>query len=170
MELSTSLSFTQKIATWSTSKGLDAPWSHLPRPWVFTNGCFDLIHRGHVSYLAEAKSLGKTLIVALNTDDSVRRLNKGIDSADQRPINILEDRSYVIAALESVDVVLSFDDATPLALIETLRPDVLVKGGDWPVETIVGSAEVLARGGQVHSIPFRVERSTTALVKKLRLV
>jgi rfaE bifunctional protein nucleotidyltransferase chain/domain len=136
----------------------------LPRPLVFTNGCFDILHRGHVTYLAQARALGASLLVALNSDASVRRLGKG----DDRPVNTLEDRLAVMAALESVSLVTWFDEDTPLQRILDCRPDVLVKGGDWPPERIVGAAEVLAGGGQVHSIPFRHERSTTALLDKIR--
>ena len=136
----------------------------LTRPLVFTNGCFDILHRGHVTYLAQARSLGATLVVGLNTDASVRRLGKG----SERPINTLEDRAAVIAALGSVDLVTWFDDDTPLKLIQSLRPDVLVKGGDWPIDTIVGAAEVNGWGGRVVSIPFRHERSTTAVVERIR--
>ena len=136
----------------------------LPHPLVFTNGVFDVLHRGHVTYLAESRALGASLIVALNTDASVKRLGKGAD----RPINSLEDRMAVIAALESVSLVTWFDDGTPLALIQSCLPDVLVKGGDWPAERIVGAAEVLARGGSVRSIPFRFQRSTTSLISRIR--
>jgi D-glycero-beta-D-manno-heptose 1-phosphate adenylyltransferase len=167
MSVNHPLSFERKCATWSEA-GLASPWSALPRPWVFTNGCFDLLHRGHVTYLAQAKTYGATLIVALNTDASIKRLNKGIDQHDVRPIHKLDDRMCIIAALESVDVVLSFDDDTPRSLILALRPDVLVKGGDWPVEEIVGAPEVQAWGGQVFSIPFQVERSTSGIVRQLR--
>lgn len=134
------------------------------RPLVFTNGCFDILHRGHVTYLAQARALGCCLIVALNSDDSVRRLNKG----PERPLNPLADRMAVIAALASVDWVTWFDEDTPLRTIVTIRPDILVKGGDWPIEKIVGAHEVQASGGHVHSIPFQFERSTSALVAKLR--
>ena len=134
------------------------------RPLVFTNGVFDVLHRGHVTYLAEARALGASMIVALNSDSSVRRLGKGPD----RPVNPLEDRLAVVAALESVSLVTWFDDDTPLALILACRPDVLVKGGDWPAENIVGGKEVLAWRGQVHSIPFKYERSTTALLSRIR--
>jgi len=136
----------------------------LPRPLVFTNGCFDILHRGHVSYLEEAAALGRSLVVALNTDASVRRLAKG----EERPVNPLADRLAVVAALASVDAVIPFDEDTPLRLIKALHPDVLVKGGDWPVERIVGAREVLAGGGEVHSIPFRYQRSTTELIRRLR--
>jgi len=134
------------------------------RPLVFTNGVFDIVHRGHVTYLAEARALGASLAVALNSDDSVRRLGKGPD----RPVNPLEDRLAVIAALESVALVTWFDEDTPIARILECRPDHLVKGGDWAPERIVGAAEVRGWGGTVHSIPFRHERSTTELLSRIR--
>ena len=137
---------------------------HLPRPLVFTNGCFDLLHRGHVTYLARARALGAALIVALNSDASVRRLGKG----DDRPINPLADRMAVMAALESVDLVTWFDEDTPIERINEIRPEVLVKGGDWTPENIVGAPEVRSWGGRVHSIAFEHERSTTALLEKVR--
>ena len=138
--------------------------AELPRPLVMTNGCFDILHRGHVAYLAQARALGAALLVAVNSDASVRRQNKGAD----RPVNPLEDRMAMLAALKSVDLVVSFDEDTPLALVKALRPDVLVKGGDWPVQAIVGAPEVLAAGGRVLSIPFVHQRSTTALLRKIR--
>ena len=138
--------------------------SRLPRPLVFTNGCFDILHRGHVTYLEEAARLGASLLVAVNTDESVRRLNKGSD----RPVNPLADRMAVLAALASVDLVIPFDQYTPLELINTIRPDILVKGGDWPVEEIVGASEVMQAGGKVYSIPFRYDRSTTRLIDLIR--
>ena len=134
-----------------------------PRPLVFTNGVFDLLHRGHVTYLARARALGAALIIALNGDASARRLEKG----PGRPVNALADRMALVAALAAVDAVTWFDEDTPAALIQAMRPDVLVKGGDWPVERIVGAGGVLARGGVVHSIPFEHQRSTTALLARL---
>ena len=134
------------------------------KPIVFTNGCFDILHRGHVTYLAQAKALGAYLVVALNTNASVQRLGKG----DDRPINNLENRLAVIASLDSVDLVTWFDDDTPAALIEAVKPDVLIKGGDWPVEKIVGATETLARGGKVFSIPFLHQTSTTQTLEKIR--
>jgi rfaE bifunctional protein nucleotidyltransferase chain/domain len=125
---------------------------------------FDLLHRGHVAYLEQARALGAALVVALNSDASARRLGKGPD----RPVNGLADRMALVAALESVDAVTSFDEDTPAALIEALRPEVLVKGGDWPVEKIVGGRETLARGGKVVSIPFEHQRSTTDLLARIR--
>src|SRR6476619_5725125 len=136
----------------------------LARPLVFTNGVFDILHRGHVTYLAQARALGASLAVALNSDASARRLGKG----DDRPINTLADRMAVVAALEAVALVTWFDEDTPLARILECRPDHLVKGGDWAPERIVGAAEVRAWGGQIHSIAFEHERSTTALLSKIR--
>jgi len=136
----------------------------LERPLVFTNGVFDILHRGHVTYLAQARALGASLLVAANSDASARRLGKGED----RPINRLEDRMAVLAALQAVDLVTWFDADTPLALILACRPDVLAKGGDWKPEAIVGAKEVIAWGGSVHSIPFRFERSTTATLNRIR--
>ena len=134
------------------------------RPLVFTNGVFDVLHRGHATYLAESRALGASLIVALNSDLSVKRLGKGAN----RPVNPLADRLAVVAALESVNLVTWFEEDTPLSLILICRPDVLVKGGDWPVDQIVGAREVLGWGGAVKSIPFQFERSTTALLSRIR--
>lgn len=136
----------------------------IKRPLVFTNGCFDILHLGHVTYLEDARQLGQTLVVAINTDASVKRLNKGED----RPINPLEDRLKMLAALESVDYVTFFDEDTPIERIKECRPDILVKGGDWPVESIVGAKEVIGWGGKVLSIPFQYQRSTTDLLKRIR--
>jgi D-glycero-beta-D-manno-heptose 1-phosphate adenylyltransferase len=138
--------------------------AQLPRPLVFTNGVFDILHRGHASYLAQARALGKSLLVAVNSDASVRRLGKGAD----RPINPLADRMALVAALEAVDLVTWFDDDTPLTLIRLVKPDVLVKGGDWAPDNIVGGAEVNSWGGTVHSIRFIHERSTSATLAKIR--
>ncbi|MBP9714473.1 MAG: D-glycero-beta-D-manno-heptose 1-phosphate adenylyltransferase [Sterolibacterium sp.] len=143
---------------------LAARAAQLPRPLVLTNGCFDILHRGHVTYLAQARALGGALVVAVNTDASVKRLGKG----DGRPVNALEDRMALLAALACVDLVTWFDEDTPIERVLAARPDVLVKGGDWPVDKIVGAPEVLARGGRVVSIPFIHQRSTTALLEKIR--
>jgi rfaE bifunctional protein nucleotidyltransferase chain/domain len=132
---------------------------------VFTNGCFDVLHRGHVTYLAQARALGAAMVLGVNSDASVKRQGKGED----RPINVEEDRLAVLAALAAVDLVVLFDEDTPLNLILTCQPEILVKGGDWAPEAIVGAKEVKGWGGSVHSIPFLHQRSTTALLKKIRL-
>lgn len=143
---------------------LPARLASVPRPLVFTNGCFDILHRGHVTLLAQARALGDALVVALNADASVRRLGKG----DDRPVNALHDRLAVIAALESVTLVTWFEEDTPLQRILDCRPDVLVKGGDWPLERIVGNEQVSGWGGRVLSLPFIHQTSTTLLLEKIR--
>jgi rfaE bifunctional protein nucleotidyltransferase chain/domain len=143
---------------------LAARVASLPRPLVFTNGVFDILHRGHVTCLGQARALGASLVLALNSDASARGLAKG----DDRPVNPLEDRLAVAAALEAVTFVTWFEEATPLSLIVALKPDVLVKGGDWKPEAIVGAAEVKSWGGVVHAIPFAHQRSTTALLGRIR--
>ncbi|UOP05656.1 D-glycero-beta-D-manno-heptose 1-phosphate adenylyltransferase [Conchiformibius kuhniae] len=153
--------FEQKILA---PEQLDKILPELPRPLVFTNGCFDILHCGHAAYLAQARALGACLVLALNTDASVRRQGKG----DDRPVNPLAHRAALVAALQSVDWVTWFDEDTPAALIERVRPDVLVKGGDWAVERIVGAAQTLARGGSVRAIPFIYDTSTTRLLAKIR--
>ena len=136
----------------------------LARPLVFTNGVFDILHRGHVSYLDEAAQLGASLVVGVNTDASVRRLNKG----PERPINAEQDRAALLAAMACVDAVVLFDEDTPEALIAALRPDLIVKGGDYDMEALPETALVRSWGGDAIAIPFEFQRSTTALVKKLR--
>ena len=136
----------------------------LPRPLVFTNGVFDLLHRGHVTYLEQARGLGASLVVAVNADASVKRLGKGAD----RPLNPLADRMAVLAALACVDLVVPFEADTPLDMIIACAPDVLVKGGDYSVATTAGAAEVIGRGGRFVAIPLVHERSTTALVERIR--
>jgi rfaE bifunctional protein nucleotidyltransferase chain/domain len=136
----------------------------LARPLVFTNGVFDILHRGHVTYLAQARALGASLVVALNSDASAKRLGKGSD----RPVNTLADRAAVVAALGCVDLVTWFEADTPLELIVALKPEVLVKGGDWQPEAIVGAREVRAWGGTVHAIPFTHQRSTSGLLARVR--
>ncbi len=136
----------------------------LPRPVVFTNGVFDLLHRGHASYLDEAAQLGATLIVAVNTDASVKRLGKG----DDRPLNTQDDRMAVLAALASTTAVTSFHEDTPEAIIAELQPDVIVKGGDYDMEALPETALVRSWGGEAVAIPFAFERSTTRLVQKIR--
>ena len=130
---------------------------------VFTNGCFDILHRGHVTYLAEARKLGDLLVVGLNSDDSVKRL-KG----PERPINGERDRQYVLSQLKSVDHVEIFREDTPLNLILKVRPKILVKGGDWKIDQIVGAKEVLSDGGDVFSLNFVDGYSTTALIHKIQ--
>jgi rfaE bifunctional protein nucleotidyltransferase chain/domain len=136
----------------------------LPGPVVFTNGVFDILHRGHVTYLAQARALGGCLIVAVNSDSSVRTLGKG----DDRPINPQQDRMALLAALESIDWVVGFEQSTPVALIEALRPDILVKGGDYQMDSLPESARVRSWGGRALAIPFEHERSTTALLRRVR--
>ena len=136
----------------------------LPRPVVFTNGVFDVLHRGHATYLAQARALGGSLVVALNTDASARRLGKGPD----RPLNNEQDRAVIMAALESVSVVTWFDQDTPIELIGALKPDILVKGGDYDMQTLAETAVVQGYGGRALAIPFVDGYSTTALVRKIR--
>ncbi len=136
----------------------------LPRPVVFTNGVFDVLHRGHATYLAKARELGASLVLAVNTDASARRLGKGPD----RPLNNELDRAVMLAALESVSLVTWFDEDTPLELITEIKPDVLVKGGDYDMDTLAETAVVKAYGGKALAIPFVDGYSTTALVRKIR--
>ena len=136
----------------------------LPRPLVFTNGVFDVLHRGHATVLAQARALGSSLVVGVNSDASARRLGKGPD----RPINGEDDRATLIAALESTDLVVLFDDDTPYRLIASLRPDVIVKGGDYDMDTLDESRLVRSWGGSAVAIPFVHDRSTTALVARIR--
>lgn len=145
----------------------DAParLTALPRPWVFTNGVFDILHRGHATYLAQARALGASLVVALNSDASARRLGKGPD----RPMNAEADRAALMAALGAVDLVTWFDEDTPQQLIAELRPDVLVKGGDYDMDKLAETALVRSWGGRALAIPFVDGYSTTALVEKIRL-
>ena len=131
---------------------------------MFTNGVFDILHRGHVTYLAQARALGASLLVAVNSDASARSLEKG----PGRPVNPLPDRAALVAALEAVTLVTWFEEETPLKLILAVKPDVLAKGGDWKPEAIVGAREVKSWGGAVRSIPFAHERSTTALIDRIR--
>ena len=143
---------------------LPARVAALPRPLVFTNGVFDVLHRGHVMYLAQARALGASLVVALNTDASARRLGKGAD----RPLNNEMDRACVIAALASSSLVTWFDEDTPLELIARVRPDILVKGGDYDMDKLAETALVQSWGGRALALPFVAGYSTTALVKKIR--
>ena len=136
----------------------------LPRPVVFTNGVFDVLHRGHVSYLEQARALGASLVVALNTDASARRLGKGTD----RPLNNEQDRCAVVAALESVSLVTTFDEDTPLEIITKLKPDTLVKGGDYDMHLLAETQVVESYGGAAVAIAFVNGYSTTALVQKIK--
>ena len=136
----------------------------LPRPLVFTNGVFDVLHRGHVMYLAQARALGASLMVALNTDASARRLAKGPD----RPLNTEGDRAFVMAALASTSLVTWFDEDTPLELIADIKPDILVKGGDYDMQKLAETRVVEAYGGRALALPFVDGYSTTALVRKIR--
>lgn len=136
----------------------------LPKPVVMTNGVFDILHRGHVTYLAQARALGASLVVAVNSDASVRMLGKG----DDRPINTEADRAAVLAALESVDLVVVFEDKVPLKVIEQAHPDIYVKGGDYRVEDLPEAALVAAWGARTITVQFEHQRSTTALLKKVR--
>lgn len=156
-----SISFERKILT---REALAARRATLAAPVVFTNGVFDILHRGHVTYLAQAKALGACLIVGVNSDASVRMLGKG----DDRPINRDADRMALLAALESVDWVVLFEEKTPVELISALRPDILVKGGDYDMDTLPESALVRGWGGRALAIPFEHDRSTTALLSKVR--
>jgi rfaE bifunctional protein nucleotidyltransferase chain/domain len=136
----------------------------LPRPLVFTNGVFDILHRGHVTYLDESAQLGASLIVAVNTDASARRLGKG----PERPLNNQDDRAALLAALACVSAVTAFDEDTPEALIGLLRPDIIVKGGDYDMEKLPETALVRGWGGRAVAVPFEFQRSTTALVRKIQ--
>lgn len=143
---------------------LSTSLAHLPRPWVFTNGVFDVLHRGHVMYLAQARALGGSLIVALNTDASVKRLGKG----DDRPLNQEMDRAIVMASQEAVSLVTWFDEDTPVDIIGQIRPDILVKGGDYDMARLPETALVQSWGGHALALPFVAGYSTTSLVKKIR--
>ena len=149
----------------SSNADLAARVAALPKPVVMTNGVFDILHRGHVSYLAQARTLGASLVVAVNTDASVRRLGKG----DDRPVNQCEDRMAVLAALESVSLVVEFDQDTALEAVQLARPDIYVKGGDYDMTAIPEGRAVLAYGGQVAAIEFVHDRSTSKLLAKVRL-
>lgn len=149
-----------KLLTREESLSCRREWQENGQKVVFTNGCFDILHAGHVRYLAAARSLGDILVVGLNSDASVRRL-KG----PNRPVSSQEDRAEVLCALEVVDAVTIFDEDTPEELINRLLPDVLVKGADWPVERIAGAAAVLASGGSVQTVPLLEDRSTTGIIE-----
>ena len=156
-------SITRKIVTLDEAKQIVAEWKTASEKIVFTNGCFDIIHKGHVSYLAKARDLGTKLILGLNTDESVKRL-KGAN----RPVKELESRALTVASFEYIDLVIPFSEDTPLKVISTLLPDVLVKGGDYKIDDIVGAKEVTANGGTVQTIDFVDGFSTTNYFKKLK--
>jgi D-glycero-beta-D-manno-heptose 1-phosphate adenylyltransferase len=148
----------------TTRAALAARVAQLPQPVVLTNGVFDILHRGHVTYLAQARALGASLVVAVNTDASVRRLGKG----DDRPLNACDDRMAVLAALQSVDLVVSFDEDTALEVVQQARPQIYAKGGDYDMQAIPEGRAVLAYGGQAVAIDFEHDRSTTKLLNKVR--
>ena len=143
---------------------LETHLASLPRPLVFTNGVFDILHRGHASYLAQARALGASLVVGVNSDASVKMLGKG----DDRPINSEADRQALLAALESVDMAILFTEQTPVQLIKRIRPDIYVKGGDYEIDTLEETRVVKSWGGKAIAIPFLYERSTTSLIGKIR--
>ena len=143
---------------------LDARIARLPRPLFFTKGVLDILHRGHASYLAQARELGASLVVGVNSDSSVKMLGKG----DDRPINIESDRQALLAALESVDLVVLFTEQTPVNLIAKIRPDIYVKGGDYEIDSLEETRLVKTWGGKAVAIPFLYERSTTTLLGKIR--
>ena len=153
--------FEKKICT---REALNQRVAQLPKPVVLTNGVFDILHRGHVTYLAQARELGASLVVAVNTDASVKRLGKG----DDRPINTCEDRMAVLAALESVSMVVPFDEDTALEAVQEARPDIYVKGGDYDMAAIPEGKAVLAYGGRAVAIDFEHDRSTSKLLSKVR--
>ncbi|MBK7335591.1 MAG: D-glycero-beta-D-manno-heptose 1-phosphate adenylyltransferase [Saprospirales bacterium] len=152
-----------KIQTWDELRQTAKDWKSEGLRVVFTNGCFDILHFGHIHYLAQARDLGDRLVVGMNSGDSVRRL-KG----PGRPINDEATRLHLLAALSMVDAVTSFEEDTPYELIRLLLPDILVKGGDWAPESIVGSDLVLANGGAVKSLPYVEGYSTTLIEKKIK--
>ncbi|MDB5772618.1 MAG: D-glycero-beta-D-manno-heptose 1-phosphate adenylyltransferase [Burkholderiales bacterium] len=153
--------FEKKVCTRSD---LQERVARLPKPVVLTNGVFDILHRGHVTYLAQARALGASLVVAVNTDASVKRLGKG----DDRPINSCEDRMAIMAALEAVSLVVPFDEDTALEVVQQARPDVYAKGGDYDMAAIPEGKAVLAYGGRAIAIDFEHDRSTTRLLSRVR--
>jgi rfaE bifunctional protein nucleotidyltransferase chain/domain len=148
----------------TTRAALQQRIAALPKPVVLTNGVFDILHRGHVTYLAQARELGASLVVAVNTDASVKRLGKG----DDRPLNTLDDRMAVLAALESVSLVVEFDEDTALEVVQEGRPDIYAKGGDYVMTEIPEGKEIIAQGGKAVAIDFAHDRSTSKLVTKIR--
>jgi len=152
-----------KIKSWDDIASISRDLHSRARKIVFTNGCFDILHAGHALYLEKARAMGDILILGLNSDASVRRL-KG----ETRPVNNQQDRAAVLAALAAVDYVVVFDQDTPYELVNVIKPDLLVKGGDWQLQDIVGSDVVLAQGGEVHSIDYLDGTSTTGIIDRIR--
>ncbi len=155
----------QAVVSWEEASKRCQTWQKEGVKVVFTNGCFDLLHPGHITYLEDAKALGDVLVLGLNEDASIARL-KG----KTRPINALHDRAHMLMGLKAVDLVVSFAEDTPFDLIQTLQPDVLVKGGDYVADDIVGAKEVRALGGQVIVVPFLQGYSSTKLIKRIQAV
>lgn len=155
-------SITNKIQNWQEAENQVSTWKNKGYKIVLTNGCFDLVHYGHLQYLATARALGDRLIVGLNSTSSVKRL-KG----EHRPINDDLTRQHLLASLQCVSLVVEFEEDTPLKLIQLLSPDILVKGGDWQVDQIVGSDWVLSKGGSVQNLPFVEGYSTTNIEEKI---
>ncbi len=153
----------EKLKNWKELKKITTKLKKAHKRIVFTNGCFDIIHAGHIFYLEEAKALGDILIVGLNSDSSVQRLKGKL-----RPINIQEKRAIVLSALEMIDYVVIFEEDTPYELICHIEPDILAKGGDWEIDQIVGSDIVLAAGGEVKSLSYQPGNSTTEIIDKIR--
>lgn len=152
----------EKIIQQSELKWTVNRWRFKGEKLVFTNGCFDILHQGHIDYLSKAKDLGSKLIIGLNSDDSVKRLNKG----SKRPLQSQESRALLLAALHFVDLVVIFDEDTPLELIKKVEPDVLVKGSDYKIEEIVGHEIVQSKGGEVKTIDYLAGFSTTSIIEK----
>ena len=152
-----------KVHSWASLRQTAEAWREAGQKIVFTNGCFDLLHYGHIHYLAEARALGDMLVIGLNSDASVRRL-KGA----HRPHKDEKTRQFILAALACVDAVTLFEEDTPYELIRLLQPDILVKGGDWQAKDIIGSDIVLDRGGEVRSLSFIEGNSTTSIEEKIR--
>lgn len=155
--------FSQRICRAEEASQICHQWQTEGKSVVFTNGCFDILHRGHLEYLIQAAELGDKLVIGLNSDHSIKRL-KG----PERPVNALPDRALALAVLQFVSLVVPFEDDTPLGLIEHLKPNILVKGGDYTIDTIVGAKETLQRGGTVKVLPFVDGYSTTAIIERLR--
>ena len=153
----------QKIMLREHAKSIVSLWQFKNEKIVFTNGCFDILHRGHLEYLLQAAALGHRLVIGLNSDESVSRL-KG----PSRPVNKIDDRAFALASLRCTDLIVPFEEDTPLELIEFLQPNILVKGGDYTIESIVGAKETLQRGGKVEVLSFKEGYSTTSLIDKMK--